>query len=585
MENLKIVLTTLNAKYSHSSLALRYLKYYCQPKYQIELKEFSINNQLLDILGQIFEVKPDVVGFACYIWNIEMTRNLVCLVKKVLPKVKIICGGPEVSYHAKEFLEENEMVDYVVQGEGEETFLTLLDHIEAGKNIMSIPAVTYFNDEKRIVDGRAVVVTDLNTIPFPYRDEDMLGLQDKIIYYESSRGCPFSCQYCLSSATKGVRFFDIERVLDELRFFIQHDVRQVKFVDRTFNAKKSHYVPILKFLTAQDCRTNFHFEIAVDLLDDEVLDLLERMPKGRVQLEIGVQSTHERTLETIQRQNKWDKIVYNVGRLLSFHNMHLHLDLIIGLPYEDYQIFQKSFNDVYALHPDMLQIGFLKMLKGSGITERQADHDYVFMNTAPYQVLANKYLSYEEVRKLHIFEDVFEQFYNTGRFKTVTSFFISLYNENAFAFYEGLTEYWQKQGYHLVAHTTKSLYQYLYEFAAAKFAGQAEVIKELLKFDALISDKGSIRADSLDWDNERYNKETSEFWREKTVGKYIENYKFTNWRALKKIYHIEVFKINMNKMKENHEIVIMDMPILFTYMDGKVSYQMIQDEDFWLGEN
>ncbi|MDF2565502.1 MAG: hypothetical protein K0Q53_1897 [Massilibacillus sp.] len=581
---MKVILTTLNAKYTHSSLAIRYLKEYCKTVCEVEIQEFSINNGILDILSQLFEVKPDIIGFACYIWNIEMTMKLVNLLKKVLPNITIICGGPEVSYQPEGFFRENPSIDYIIQGEGEETLYHLLTQLKLGRTMEDIPALTYYNEENQIVSSNAVVVKNLDTIPFPYHDEDIIALKDKIIYYESSRGCPFSCQYCLSSATQGVRFFSIDRVLDELRFFIRHNVRQVKFVDRTFNAKKSHYMQILKFLVVQKCKTNFHFEIAADLLDAEVLDILELMPVGRVQLEIGVQSTNEVTLDNICRTNNWNKIVHNVTRILSFDNIHLHLDLIIGLPNEDYKSFQKSFNDVYSLKPHMLQIGFLKLLKGSGISLNRKKHGYVFMDIAPYQVLANDYMSYEEVRKLHILEEIFEQYYNSGRFRNSTQFLIALKGGNAFIFYDALTEYWQKRGLHLVAHTTKSLYKYLYEFCEEKYPEKAEVLKEILKFDALLSDKAGIRPDFLDWNEEKYNNATSYFWREKGAEQYLDQYKFTTWRDIKKKYHIEVFKIDIVAFMKTKKLVTANLPVLFFFAEDVTTYQVIKEKDFWQGE-
>lgn len=581
---MKVILTTLNAKYTHSSLAIRYLKEYCKTVCEVEIQEFSINNGILDILSQLFEVKPDIIGFACYIWNIEMTMKLVNLLKKVLPNITIICGGPEVSYQPEEFFRENPSIDYIIQGEGEETLYHLLTQLKLGRTMEEIPALTYYNEENQIVSSNAIVVKNLDTIPFPYHDEDIIALKDKIIYYESSRGCPFSCQYCLSSATQGVRFFSIDRVLDELRFFIRHNVRQVKFVDRTFNAKKSHYMQILKFLVVQKCKTNFHFEMAADLLDAEVLDILELMPVGRVQLEIGVQSTNEVTLDNICRTNNWNKIVHNVTRILSFDNIHLHLDLIIGLPNEDYKSFQKSFNDVYSLKPHMLQIGFLKLLKGSGISLNRKKHGYVFMDTAPYQVLANDYMSYEEVRKLHILEQIFEQYYNSGRFRNSTQFLIALKDGNAFIFYDALTEYWQKRGLHLVAHTTKSLYKYLYEFCEEKYPEKAEVLKEILKFDALLADKAGIRPDFLDWNEEKYNKATSYFWREKGAEQYLDQYKFTTWRDIKKKYHIEVFKIDIVAFMKTKKLVTANLPVLFFFAEDVTTYQVIKEKDFWQGE-
>lgn len=578
---MKLLLTTLNAKYTHSSLALRYLREYCKSlPCEIAVKEFSINQHPLDMLGQIYEEKPDVIGVSCYIWNIEMTLTLIAMVKKVLPEVKVICGGPEVSYQSKEFLQSHTAIDYLVQGEGEETLYRLLHCLIHDEDTVAVQAISRRDEAGAIIVGQAAVISDLNTIPFPYHDADIVELGEKIIYYESSRGCPFSCQYCLSSATQGVRFFSIDRVLAELKFFIQHKVRQIKFVDRTFNTKKEHYLKIWEFLQQQDCRTNFHFEIASDLLDEEVLSVLERMPKGRIQLEIGIQSTNELTLQKIKRHNHWEKIVYNVKKLLSFHNMHLHLDLIIGLPEEGYQSFQQSFNDVYVLQPHMLQIGFLKMLKGSGITVNAKMYEYIFMDTAPYQVLSNKFISYGEIRFLQIFEEVFEQYYNSGRFKNTIKFLISKTDDNAFLFYERLTVYWRKNNLHIIAHSVKSLYNYLFAFCNEDFPQERETVKQFLKFDALVTDKASILPDFLPWSEREFYEQTSEFWRSERAIQYLPGFQFTNWRDLKKKQRIEVFDFSLVQWKEKNQIVEARKAYLFSYAEEEIKFQEIAAADF-----
>lgn len=582
---MNVALVTLNAKYIHSSLALRYLKEVCKDICEIKIKEFTINNQPLEILGQIHEEKPEVVAFACYIWNIEMVKTVIGLLKRVSPEVRVICGGPEVSYRPEEFLRQAAGVDYIVRGEGEETLRALLLHLHGHVPRQNLSGVSYRDANGRIHTGEAAVVRDLDRLPFPYRAEEMSALKDKIIYYESSRGCPFSCQYCLSSATEGVRFLRVERVLEELAFFIRHDVRQVKFVDRTFNAKKSAYLPILKFLARQDCRTNFHFEVAADLLDEEALDVLRTMPKGRVQLEIGVQSTNAATLEKIRRKNHWEKIVRNVTRLLSFGNIHLHLDLIIGLPEEDYRSFGNSFNDVYRLRPHMLQIGFLKLLKGSGIAQNAQAYDYVFMDAAPYQVLANRFINYEEMRRLQIFEGVFEQYYNSGRFQHALRCLIERMEDDAFAFYEAFTAFWFRRGFHLVAHTAKSLYAHLDAFCAERFPEHKTVFRQLLKFDALLFDRGGIRPAFLDWNEDAFYAETSRFWRSEIAGKYLPGYQFTNWRALKKVYHIEVFSIDPIRWRESGRIVHAQTPILFKLTEDPATAIPINGDDFRQGEN
>lgn len=580
---MKVLLTALNAKYTHSSLALRYLRKYCSSlPCEIEIKEFTINQQILDILGQIYEAKPDVVGFSCAIWNMEMTASLLAMVKKVLPRAKVICGGPEASYEPKAFLKRHLAVDYVVRGEGEEPLRQLLGCMLRGEEASDIIGISHRTAAGSIIEGETAALEDLAAAPFPYDAADLQELGEKIIYYESSRGCPFSCQYCLSSATQGVRFFPVERVLKELQFFIDHNVRQIKFVDRTFNTKKGHYLKIWDFLSRQECRTNFHFEIAADLLDEEALSVLKGMPKGRIQLEIGVQSTNERTLQAIQRVNHWEKLVRNVKGLLSFQNMHLHLDLIIGLPKEDYLSLQKSFNEVYALKPHMLQLGFLKILKGSGIRRQADQYGYVFMDTAPYQVLSNQSMSYEKIRFLQVFEEVFEQYYNGGRFKNTIEFLIAQTGGDAFLFYERLTVYWQKNNLHLAAHSLKSLYSYLYSFCREYFKENLDAIGQLLKLDALTTDKAGVLPDFLPWTEQQLYEAASAFWRSERTQVYLPGFVFTNWRDLKKKYRIEAFALSLSVWEQERRIVWRRGAYLFSYIEDEVKFQAIDAADLRL---
>jgi radical SAM superfamily enzyme YgiQ (UPF0313 family) len=578
----KVVLSTLNAKYIHSSLALKYLRMACNTVHSdITVKEYTINNDLLVILSDIYSEKPDIVGLSCYIWNIDMTLKLAGLLKKVLPKLVIILGGPEVSYDPFDVMKTNRCIDYVVQGEGENTLKALLAALDSNTPIHNIDGLSYRQKEEIIV-GKPQIIKNVNMIPFPYCDSDMEKLKDKIIYYESARGCPFSCQYCLSSATSGVRFFSLERVYKELEFFIRHNVKQVKFVDRTFNANKEHYLPLLRFLAKQDCRTNFHFEIAVDILDNEVLDFLKEVPVGRFQFEIGIQSTYEPTLIKISRHNNWPKIVEHVTHIISNQNVHVHLDLIVGLPYENYTQFGQSFNDVYQLRPHMLQIGFLKMLKGAGLRNIANECGYVFLDEAPYEVLSNDSLTYGEVRKLKILEEVFNQVYNTGRFKYTLEFLIRLRGGNAFKFYHDLSTYWEEKHLHLVAHSSKSIYKYLYDFCSIYHEQEISICQEFLKFDALMGEKGAIQPEFLSWNQEQWLEEKNEFWREKDVVRnYISDYTFTTWRDIKKKYRIEVFSINIIEyIKHPGQIVYQETPILFSYCEDTTIYQPIAGHNF-----
>ncbi len=580
MERLKIVVTTLNAKYIHSSLCLRYLEKYCQGRVKVERMEFTINQEKLFILRELYAARPDVVGFSSYIWNADDVLEIAKMLKSVLPTVKIVFGGPEVMYETADFFKHNPFVDYLVLGEGEEAFASLMEVLAENREV-NINGVI-----GRMEGGHAVIQTiaDLTTIPFPYDEDDMAELADKIIYYETSRGCPFSCQYCLSGGEPGVRFLPFERVKQELDFFIRHGVRQVKFVDRTFNAKKTHFMPILHYLLATDCETNFHFEVAADLLDDEVLDVLVQMPKGRVQLEIGVQSTHLPTLREVKRVNHWERIVYAVETLRKAGNIHLHLDLIVGLPEEGYERFAESFNDVYALQPEMLQIGFLKLLKGCGLQRRATQYDYISMTRAPYQVLASRWLSYDEMRRLQLLEDVFEQLYNSGKMKVALDVLIRSYGKGAFGFYEDLTAFWVANDYHRVAHKTKNLYAYVYRFCAEKMAEHLDACREVLRFNALLLEKGNIRVEVLDVSALAHEDEKNAFWHDEVVvRKYLPEFKFTTWRDLHGKYRIEVFCIDVDAIIERAEPLSDKTVVLFEYGEEN-RWLKLRAEDFWQGE-
>lgn len=576
---MKVVLSTLNAKYIHSSLALYYLRAFCNSSKDIVIKEYSVNNGLLDILSDIYGEQPAIIGFACYIWNIEMTLQLAALIRKVLPHTVIILGGPEVSYGGEEVMRNTPEIDYVIKGEGEEVLGRLLDCLERKGDISSIAGIIYRNQDNVILAGDAQVVADIDSLPFPYKDEDITLLKDKILYYESSRGCPFSCQYCLSSATSGVRFLPVLRVIEELRFFIRHDVKQVKFVDRTFNSRKEHYLPILQFLSTAECSTNFHFEIAADILDEETLAVLASAPPGRFQLEIGVQSTHEPTLKEVRRTNNWPRIVSNVEKLRKLDTIHLHLDLIAGLPYESYARFGKSFNDVFSLRPHMLQLGFLKLLKGSGIRNRAANDDYIFMDTAPYEVLANKYISYAEIRALKIMEEVLNQTYNSGRFIRTTNWMIDQLG-GAFEFFCDFAAFWEQRKLHTVAHSAKTVYRFYADYCEYK-GMDTSLCLQLLKFDALNADKGAVRPEFLPWDTEKWDEAKSSFFRDEALaGRYIPGYRFSTWRQVKKQYHLELFDFDVTSPVETMSAAT---AILFIFQDHSICYKKLELQDFMPG--
>ena len=564
-------LPALNAKYSHTSLSVRYLR---QAVPGSEIMELTINHQLLAMLGEIYSAKPKVLGISCYIWNIELVKNLLKLLPAALPNTIIICGGPEVSYGVAEFMQDFPMVDYVCRGEGEVALPELVKYLQqvdfdrskvnGQLDQSAIPGIAWRSLTGQINEGQDVTVADFaGKVPFAYRAEEMADIRERILYYETSRGCPFSCAYCLSCATAGVRFLPLERVFKELDFFVAHDVRQVKFVDRTFNAKKSHFLPILQYLLKlpADCRTNFHFEVAIDYLDEEVMQVLAQLPKGRVQLEIGIQSTNPATLKAVSRVNHWQDIADHIQKIMSFHNMHLHVDLIIGLPGEGMESFHKSFNDVYALQTDMLQLGFLKFLKGATMMQLIDAYHYQYMPMAPYEVLQNDVLSYGQIRWFHSFEQVQE-----------------CEQGDAFAFWQKLTDWWEAQGFHKIGHSTKNLYGYLRDFALAAYALPADLLDNLLRYDALLSDGGKIRPENLNWNRLQYQDITADFWKgaPSRVRAYLPDYEFTNWRDVNKKYHIEVFAYNM--MLTSQKLTGQQTALLFDYTADEPVCQRIELE-------
>lgn len=538
---MNVVLSTLNSKFIHSSLALRYLKAYGEAHGQAyDIVEYTINMPVLHILSDITEHDIDVLGFACYIWNIEMTLHVVDMVKAVRPDIKIVLGGPEVSFTADELLERCPNIDYIVQGEGEEAFHALVTALQLGNDGLNpvIPGVRGRRDGSILGSLEAVEVSDLSSIPFPYTEEDMEDLEHKIIYYESSRGCPFSCQYCLSGNKNTVRFFPQERTLEELQWFIDHGVKQVKFVDRTFNCAPHHHRPLMEFMRDSDTDMNFHLEMEPELMTEWETNILCETPPGRIQIEVGVQSTHKKTLDAINRYNDWPYIQKSIRPIIQAGRTHVHMDLIVGLPHEDFNRFGQSFNDLFSLQPHALQIGFLKLLKGSGVRQMR-EYKYVADPLAPYEVLSTHVLPYDDVRFLKYFEDVFERFYNSERFRTTFGYIGQqlIHGEtDAFTYFCDMTRAWLKEGNHKVNLKDIDQIEFLYRFFLAK--GDT-IAAELLQYDTLISYRGKVRSDAVG-----LPKQTKEllqvgeaFWRnEEIASTFIPNYTFKEWRKIRQQY-------------------------------------------------
>lgn len=474
---MKVLLAAINAKYIHSNLGIYSLKTYGEKmlkewglaeQAEISLAEYTINHQMEQILQDIYKRKPDVIGFSCYIWNISYVKMILADIKKVLPDVKIWAGGPEVSYHAEAFLKEEPAVDLVMMGEGELTFAHFLKALLNGEELKQVSGLMLRNDDGTFTDTGFRQVMDMSQIPFPYAFMDMKELEHRIIYYESSRGCPFSCAYCLSSIDKKLRFRSLDLVLPELEWFLQAKVPQVKFVDRTFNCKKSHAMAIWQYIRDHDNGiTNFHFEIAADLLDKDELDLLSTMRPGLVQLEIGVQSTNEKTLETIRRKTDIEEIRQITATINSWHNIHQHLDLIAGLPWEDIESFKKSFNDVYKMEPEQLQLGFLKILKGSYMEELIPDCDLLYSTAPPYEVLQTKWLSYGDVLELKDIEEMTEVHYNSRQFTCTLKELEKEFN-TPYEMFSFMAGYYNKNHLSGISHSRIARYEILWKMIQVK---------------------------------------------------------------------------------------------------------------------
>ncbi len=489
---MKILLIGINAKYIHSNPAIYSLRA-CAGAYKsaVEIAEYTINQRIEDIRRDIYQRKPNVIAISCYIWNWAMVSALLPDLAKLMPGVPIWLGGPEVSYRAEDILAEFPQVTGIMSGEGEYTFYKLAEfycegYSDAGIELQNIPGIV-----TRDFNTGAPQVLDLADIPFWYADGDLLKeeFQNRIVYYETSRGCPFRCSYCLSSIDKSVRFRPMDMVKRELDFFLENKVPQVKFIDRTFNCKHSHAMEIWQYIHEQDNGiTNFHFEIAADIITAEELELLSKLRPGQVQLEIGVQTTNGQTLEEIRRVTDMDKLKVNVAQLREFRNIHLHLDLIVGLPFEDKASFINSFNEVYAMKPDDLQLGFLKVLSGSYIGEKTEEYGIVYESNPPYEVLSTNWISYEDVIGLKRVEEMLEIYHNSGQFVNTIAFLKEQF-VSSFALYEALADFYERKGFFVQAPGRSYRYEVLLDFARETDGANEEVYRELLTYDLYLREK------------------------------------------------------------------------------------------------
>ncbi len=567
---MKVLLTTLNSKFVHSSLALRYLRSYCQDEFEIELAEYTINQHTDEIVAELYRKKADFIGFSCYIWNIEETLEIIKLLKKIKPDLKILLGGPEVSYDAVELMNKYQEIDYIICGEGEVTFKELLTTLAIGESLLEVEGLVFREAGQIIKNKPRRVIDDLDSIPFPY--DDLSGLENKIIYYESSRGCPFNCQYCLSSTLSTVRNFSLSRVKEDLLKLIKAKVKQVKFVDRTFNCNRERTMEIFKFLIdnrPQDHQMNFHFEITANLLTEEMVEFLTGVPRGYFQFEIGVQSTHQPTLDLIKRKMDFKHLSKVVNGLSKAENIHLHLDLIAGLPAQDYQSFKRSFNDVYFLIPDRLQLGFLKLLKGTNLRKKAQKYDYIWTDKPPYEVLSSHRLSYDEMLKLKMIEEVLDTFGNAHHFDYSLQFIISNFYDTPFDFYEELASFWEERGYYRYSHNLESLYSYLQEFYRDYCEERLKLFNEVLKFDFLLRRRNVSLPDFLSkYEVEDYKDRFNNFVNNQDkIEKYLPDLIGHSRRKIKRRIQIETFAYDIldiiNDFKLNKEQKM--VTILFNY--------------------
>ena len=542
---MKFLLTAINSKYIHSNPAIYSLRAYAGEELQehIEVAEYTINQPFADILADIYKRKPDVIGFSCYIWNINMILELVTELHKIVPDVPIWLGGPEVSFDAPKLVTVYPQIRGVMIGEGEETFKELLQYyVETPREIW----MNMTSDLRRIpglclCDGFTAPreLLDMSTLPFLY--SSLKEFENKIIYYESSRGCPFRCSYCLSSIDKKVRLRDLNIVKKELQFFLDNKVKQVKFVDRTFNCNHEHAMEIWHYIYKHDNGvTNFHFEASADILNEEEIALLNRMRPGLVQLEIGVQSTNPETIKAINRTMNVEKLEQIVRAINAGHNVHQHLDLIAGLPYEDYETFAASFNRVYAMEPEQLQLGFLKVLKGSRMHDKAAEYGIRYMDKPPYEVLYTRWLSYEDVLKLKGIEEMVELYYNSNQFRNTLAFLVKQF-ETPFTMFEKLAEFYERKGYFTNSPARAYRYNVLLEFAL-EWDIREEVYRELLTYDMYLRENLKSRPDFAK-EPASYKEHLRRFYeQEEKERKYLPDYAAYDHKQLAKMTHIEPFQ-------------------------------------------
>ncbi|MBG9450037.1 Fe-S oxidoreductase [Cytobacillus firmus] len=488
---MKVIASTLNAKYIHTNIAIRYLKAYAQPDFDVELAEYTIKDPVMNIVTDLVRKKPDVIGFSCYIWNIEETIKVIKMIKKIDPSIHIVVGGPEVTYDVADWMNNIQEFDYIVIGEGEETFKQLLTEMNSTMNMENVHGLAFReNGQVRINPQRNKL--DLRDLPSPFRfEEDIPHLSKRVTYIETSRGCPFSCQFCLSSIEVGVRYFDREKIKDDIRYLMKNGAKTLKFVDRTFNISRSYALEMFQFLIDEHLPgTVFQFEITADIMRPEVIEFLNKeAPAGLFRFEIGVQSTNDYTNELVMRKQNFDKLCRTVTMVKDGGKIDQHLDLIAGLPEEDYDSFKRTFNDVFAMRPEELQLGFLKMLRGTGLRLRAEDHQYIYMDHSPYEILGNNVLSFDDIIRIKQVEDVLEKYWNDHRMDATVEYLVTKVFPTPFDFFQEFGSYWEQKGWSRIGHQLEDLFKRLFEFLQTKEIADLDIAEGLMKFDYISKQK------------------------------------------------------------------------------------------------
>ena len=575
---MKILLTTLNSKFIHTNLAIRYLNQMVKDieDIDVDIREYTINNELDFILKDIYANNYDVILFSTYIWNVNDIVKICNNLKKVNKNVKIALGGPEVTYDSEESMKKYDFVDYILYGEGELVFRDFVKSLKGDIDIKDVNGIVYRNNGDIVKNKPMKDIENLDIIPSPYVDLNKAEYENRIVYYETSRGCPFNCQYCLSSTLQGLRYFSIDRVKSDLKALIDARVSQIKFIDRTFNANKKFAMEIMQFLMENDNDyTTYHFEVTAHLLTEGMLEFLKECKEGLFQFEIGVQTTNEKVLEAVGRRDDFSKLSYVVQKIASYRNIHQHLDLIAGLPYEDYNSFENSFNDVFNLGIEHLQLGFLKMIKGTGIRNNADEHEFRYKDYPPYEVLYNKYITYNEILKLKDIEEILERYFNSKNFVLSMRYIIhNYYKESPFKFFEDFATYFDKNGYFNMSQGKNQLYKILLDFYTEKINKNIELFTEIIKYDYISLGKTSnVPGFMSKIEVEDFKNRCHLFLQnEENILKYIPRFENTPAKQIIKHVHFEPFKYDILKLKENIKADLdkKESIVLFVYDDKKV---------------